>query len=51
MCASATIYVLNYNLYPKSNTVAAQLFIRILDDFRANIDPSKDMLVFYDNIF
>lgn len=46
MCASATIYVLNYNRISKVNTVAKTTIYQILDDFRANIDPSKDMLVF-----
>lgn len=37
--------------YIQSQYGSSTTIYQILDDFRANIDPSKDMLVFYDNIF
>ena len=36
--------------YIQSQNGSSTTIYQILDDFRANIDPSKDMLVFYDNI-
>lgn len=37
--------------YIQSQYGSSTTIYQILDDFRSNINPSKDMLVFYDNIF
>lgn len=37
--------------YIQSQYSSSATICKILDDFRNNIDPTKDMLVFYDNVF